>query len=777
MFILMVCVLLSGLVEIGTYSCPSTAPLYFPDPWMYPNPWRCISAQECRRKSYVVYGRTCVHSCPPRTFYQQETSTCYNTCPVYTIRIGSRCLNGTYCVSKNKQVLFNGTCVPSCPSSAPFTKDGSCRKECPADTVKNVSDCVSPSDCIDSGYFIDNKTCVKACPTEKQSILHGVCHSSCPPDQSVTANRTECLSKKECTHKLGHFIYNNTCVPECPSTSIFSDQGSCTALCPKEKYVLGTRCILNIECVSRNRVLFRNECIAACPAEAPHTIDNVCYSTCPKNYVLDGEACIGLQQCISTRGLYKVVFNNTCLDSCPPAAPLNHQGLCVQSCPNDTVAADMQCVDSSMCLGSSRFISNGTCVSECPGPSPYVARGYCYPACPKDFVVTTPEQFQCISETECVMKKNMVFNKTCTTSCPKESPYTRTGYCYHSCPQGTASLPDMKCVSYQDCKTRGNFVQESKCLHECPSALPYRFHDKCISECPHNTSIFPDNKCVSPSECPTIKDAVMYNGSCLPTCPSFAPYVHSRNCLSKCPTGYFGKGSDCRKNYECQNILYNGSCLSSCPKEAPNRKDSDCYSNCPPETYIYQATCIDQYDCQEKKFYLSNGSCVPTCPSGSAGFTDYVCHPLIYVYQAIKVTPFLLLMVLVCLFLVMYNPKKSRLMNAPTALQREQLVYRECDMVECVTSDHSHRQQQDNADPYEGYMEHNSDDELLPLEDHRNNPHNVDIGHGAANYSNDVIVHPQRDDDEDVPLLQAASEDDPLIRQADDAFLFGDGIY
>ncbi|XP_046584439.1 proprotein convertase subtilisin/kexin type 5-like [Haliotis rubra] len=572
MFILIACVLLSCWVEVGTYRCPSTAPLYFPNLWN-----NCISAQECRRKSFVVYERTCVHSCPPGTFYQQEASTCYNTCPVHTIRIGSRCLNGTYCVSNNNQVLFNGTCVPSCPSSAPFTKDGVCRKECPADTVTNKSDCVSPSDCVVRGYFIDNTTCVKACPPEKQSILQGVCHSSCPPDKSVTVNGTACLSKQECTDKLGHFIYNNTCVPECPPTAMFSDQGSCTALCPKEKCVLGTDCILVTECVSRNSVIFRNECIAACPAEAPHAIDNVCYSTCPKDYVLDNETCIGLQQCISTRGLFKVIFNNTCVDSCPHEAPLNHQGMCVQSCPDDTVVEDMQCVDSSMCLHSSRFISNGTCVSKCPGRSPYLANGYCYPACPKDFVVTTPGQFQCISESECVKLKKMVFNRTCTAACPKESPY--------------------------------------------------RLHNTCILECPHNTSIFPGNKCVSPSECPTMKDAVMYNGSCLPTCPSFAPYVHSRNCLSKCPTGFFAKGSDCLNNYNCQNVLYNGSCLSSCPKEAPNRKDKNCYSICPSETYSYQATCIDDNDCLEKKFYLFNGSCVPTCPSGSAGFTDYICQP------------------------------------------------------------------------------------------------------------------------------------------------------
>ncbi|XP_046584432.1 uncharacterized protein LOC124291486 isoform X2 [Haliotis rubra] len=344
-----------------------------------------------------------------------------------------------------------------------------------------------------------------------------------------------------------------------------------------------------------------------------------------------------------------------------------------------------------------------------------------------------------------------------------------------TCPQETASLPDMKCVSYQDCRTRGKFVHESKCLHDCPSAFPYRLHDTCILECPHNTSIFPGNKCVSPSECPTINGAVMYNGSCLPTCPPFAPYVHSRNCLSKCPTGFFAKGSDCLNNYNCQNVLYNGSCLSSCPKEAPNRKDKNCYSICPSETYNYQATCIDQYDCQEKKFYLSNGSCVPTCPSGSAGYRGYICQPLTDVYHAIIATSFFLLTVTMCLFCMMYNPKTSRLMNAPAKLQGERLAYRECDMVECVTSDHHLRQQQDNADSYEGNVECNSNEEMLPLEHYRNNPHDVDICHAVANCSYDVIVHPQRDYDDDVPVLQATSEDDPLIQQADDAFLFGDG--
>ncbi|XP_046356324.2 proprotein convertase subtilisin/kexin type 5-like [Haliotis rufescens] len=722
--ILVLCVLLSGC-GVGAKPCPPTEPLSLGTSWcttvhrcrmqsrlVYGNTcidpclptslqtWTdskvmCLSAQDCRESSRVVYGKTCVHSCPPGTLYQQDTSTCYNTCPAHTIMVGSRCLNGTYCVSHNNQVLFNATCVPSCPSSMPFKTNGTCCKACPVDTVMNGSDCLSPSDCIERGYFIDNMTCVKVCPPDKQSILQGVCLSSCPPDKSVTVNGNQCLSKQECTRRLGQFIYNNTCVPVCPAAAMFSDQGSCTTLCPTGKCVLGTECISDF--AGRNMVSFRNECIATCPPEAPYAVDSICYSTCPPNTVLNDETCIGLQQCTGAHiYLFKVIFNNTCVDACPQAAPLNHHGTCVTICPDETVVADMQCVDPSTCIMTHRFIANRTCVSECNGLAPYVANGLCQPACPDDFIVTAPGKFECIGESECIEMKKMVSNRTCATACPEEAPYNRSSHCYQTCPQETVGLPDMNCVSYQECKGQGMFFHESKCLHDCPSTFKFKLHNTCILECPSNTSVFPDNKCVSISDCSTITDAVKYNGSCLPHCPPHVPYKHSGNCLSQCPSGFFAKGFDCLENDKCSNVLYNGSCLSSCPQEAPNRKDSNCYAICPPDTYIYQEKCIDQYDCQEKKFYIAGGSCVSTCPPGSAGFTDYVCHPLIYVYSAIQVTPFLMLTVLMCLFFMVYNPKKSREMNAPQKVQREQLT--ECDMLELVTFDNLAGQQQDRAE-------------------------------------------------------------------------------
>ncbi|XP_046356330.2 proprotein convertase subtilisin/kexin type 5-like [Haliotis rufescens] len=777
MFILKLCILLYGCVVVGAYYCPPNAPLVIGTGHLE----RCISTQDCLRRSFVVYGKTCVHSCPPGTGYQQDTSTCYNTCPAHTIMVGSRCLNGTYCVSHNNQVLFNGTCAPSCPSSMPFKTNGTCYQACPVDTVMNGSDCMSQSDCMERGYFIDNTTCVKVCPPNKQSILQGVCHSSCPPDKSVTVNGNQCLSKQECTGKLGQFIYNNTCVPVCPAAAMFSDQGSCTALCPTGKCVLGTECIYAFD--RRNMVSFRNECIATCPAEAPYAVDSICYSTCPPNTVLNDEACIGLQQCLDAYGLYKVIFNNTCVDACPQAAPLNHYGTCVTICPDETVIADMQCVYTSMCLDNSRFIFNRTCVSDCPNAVPYIANGLCQPACPEDFVVTAPEKFQCIGESECIKMKKMVSDGTCATACPKESPYIRSSHCYQTCPQETVALPDMNCVSYQECKGQGMFVHESKCLHECPSTFKYKLHNTCILECPSNTSVFPDNKCVSISDCSTITDAVKYNGSCLPHCPPHVPYKHSGNCQSQCPSGFFAKGFDCLDNYQCKNVLYNGSCFSSCPQEAPNRKDSNCYAICPSDTYIYQEKCIYQYDCQEKMFYIAGGSCVSTCPPGSAGFTDYVCHPLINVYGPITVTPFLMLMVLMCLFFMVYNPKRSREMNAPQKPQREHLTCGECDMLEYVTFDNITRQQQDNAElPEEENMDVSSDEELLPMQEQRNAAiqnatalsHNGDIL-GFANCFNNVIIHPRRDHD-DVPLLQATSEDEPLIQHNGDSFLFGDGL-
>ncbi|XP_046584437.1 uncharacterized protein LOC124291491 [Haliotis rubra] len=141
------------------------------------------------------------------------------------------------------------------------------------------------------------------------------------------------------------------------------------------------------------------------------------------------------------------------------------------------------------------------------------------------------------------------------------------------------------------------------------------------------------------------------------------------------------------------------------PKQRTGRT-GNCYSICPWGTNSYQATCIDDNECLEKKFYLFNGSCVPTCPFGFAGFTDYFCKDVMSDYYAIIGVSVILLIALMGLFCMMYNSKESRLMSAPAKLQGEQLT--------CVTSDNDPGQQQDNAEhPYEGNMEFNSDEEML----------------------------------------------------------------
>ncbi|XP_067671709.1 proprotein convertase subtilisin/kexin type 5-like [Haliotis asinina] len=573
----------------------------------------CITVKDCVGRGFLIYDRRCVHSCPIGTYYLQETQTCYNQCPRHTILIGTKCLNGTYSKANHNQVLFNGTCMARCPSSVPIKKDGTCYRTCPSDTVVNGSECVFLEDCKKNG-FVNGRSCVAQCPPEHKYTLHGVCHRSCPPGIAVMGNGTSCLTKEYCTVKLERVIFNNSCVAACPQEAPYSDHSACSSECPTPKVALGHKCVSAEECWQRNMSLYQNACIAYCPAAAPFLVDHYCHGNCPENTVFFNDSCINERDCLSPSGRYMVIFNGTCVDKCPLEAPINNEGNCVSSCPSTRVVSDMQCLDIVDCFESNRYVLNETCVSKCPQNSPYILYRRCHQSCPEGSVISEPGSRLCIGEPQCTFNKK-VYNSTCVAACPLQSPYIYSSHCYSVCPHKTVSLPSKICIAASHCRSQNKFVQENECLNTCSPTFPYTMDNTCYSACPSNSSLFPGNRCVTVTNCRFEYNAVIYNGTCLPSCPRNVQYIHEGKCLSKCPERMLTEGHDCIQPRMCPpGVIYNGTCLPSCPRNAPYKHNGKCLAKCP-EGWLakgHDQDCIKRYLCLQGVIY--NGRCLPSCP-------------------------------------------------------------------------------------------------------------------------------------------------------------------
>ncbi|XP_046554859.1 proprotein convertase subtilisin/kexin type 5-like [Haliotis rubra] len=784
----------------------------------------CIGVKECVRRGFLVYGRRCVHSCPIGTYYHQGTQTCNKQCPRHTILIGTECLNGTYCKSKHNQVLFNGTCLAMCPSSMPFQKEGTCYRTCPSNTVVNGTECLFLEDCKKNG-FVNGISCVAQCPPEHKYTLQGVCHRSCPPSVAVSGNGTSCFTKEYCTVKLRRVIFNNSCVAACPQEAPYSDHSTCFSECPTAKFLLGDKCVSAEECWQRNMSLYHNACIAYCPVAAPFLVDHYCHSNCPENTVFLNGSCINERDCLSPSGRYMVIFNGTCVDKCPLEAPINNEGSCVSTCPNTRVVSDMQCVDISDCLESNNYISNGTCVSKCPQTSPYVSHRRCYQSCPEGSVISEPGSRLCIGEPQCT-SFNKVYNNTCLTACPLQSQYIYSSRCYSLCPLKTVSLPSRLCIPAFDCKVQRKYIQETECLDTCSPTFPYTMDNTCYSVCPSNSSLFPGNRCVTVANCRFESNAVIYNGTCLPSCPRSVPYKHDGKCLSKCPGGSLTKGHDCIHPKSCPpDVIYNGTCLPSCPRGAPYKHGGKCVTSCPGgmvikgftcesyclNKYIYNGICISScptdapyttipdlhslgYTCHSVcpkdwvlngsncvmeftckfsgSYFIYNGSCVTECPPGASTFVRGVCYDENIDQYAIKMIPALILVMLVLLYCLVHNPKNLKGKDiTPMRPGNQKLLDAEDEdnYADLLTEPSQDQETLHGPDPGEACSE-----VLIEMDDVPND--NPPMAEGGIN---DAIVQHHRDQD-DVPLLL---DDNSLIQLEEvdqhhlinDALLFGDG--
>ena len=181
-----------------------------------PCPFMCANCSEdskclsCAGEYYLLSGGTCVEACPEHTVVDNQTHACLDTV------CHKSCLTcfGTddnQCIScSRKLILFEGSCIKTCPSSTYETKDTChrCHRNCAECVGPNANECLS---CPDGTYQQANH-CVKMCPLGTFSGPEGVC-VACPE------NCVNCSVANKCTTcSSGYFLLttNGTCVSKCP---------------------------------------------------------------------------------------------------------------------------------------------------------------------------------------------------------------------------------------------------------------------------------------------------------------------------------------------------------------------------------------------------------------------------------------------------------------------------------------------------------------------------------------------------------------------------------
>jgi proprotein convertase subtilisin/kexin type 5 len=197
---------------------------------------------------------------------------------------------------------------------------------------------------------------------------------------------------------------------------------------------------------------------------------------------------------------------------------------------------------------------------------------------------------------------------TCPSS-PQQYAYPVTNRCVTTCPQpyfGQAS--------------------DSKCVLICQ----YGFYaNKTISKC-----------VVCPSTCTTcqgellcttcITDYWLYNGTCVPVCPTVSGVYYyadpvSRSCTVNCQAGYFGYNATHFCLQTCPSTFYastiTGRC-ESCRNGCNTCTDQFSCRDCLDGFILSGTTCI-KFCSPSQRYYYGSG-CVSSCPDGTYLMSDMI---------------------------------------------------------------------------------------------------------------------------------------------------------
>jgi hypothetical protein len=250
-----------------------------------------------------------------------------------------------------------------------------------------------------STSYLYNNFCVPTCPSttfaNATTITCDSCHSPCDTCTSLT-NCSTCVG--------GYYLYLNTCTQNCP-TGYVGVVTTCQ-LCNTGCRTCQTTTTYCLNCLSGYYLLSSsNECVKTCPTglfQDPSTLTCIgCSGNCT---TCSGSA----NNCTScTTG---VLYLNSCVANCPDAYyAVNGQCLaCPTGCLTCTSGSSCQ-----SCLGS-YFLYQNVCISTCPSTHALVVNQTCT-AC------STPNCQSCNSGDQCLVcnSPSLLYVGSCVSSCPE----------------------------------------------------------------------------------------------------------------------------------------------------------------------------------------------------------------------------------------------------------------------------------------------------------------------------------------------------------------------
>ncbi|OWF51327.1 proprotein convertase subtilisin/kexin type 5-like isoform X1 [Mizuhopecten yessoensis] len=631
--ILIVCVSVHAFIQIG--AVVSTESLLFD--------YNGSTLAECQDHFQLEFSPNCTKVCPPFAPFRFH-NLCLGVCPRgLTANSYSTCSSSYYELpSVERDKVPNLKCKKGmCSSERPFCYDYQCLFRCPANTLNEEFSCVHT--CSMSFPLILNDSCVMECPKDKPYNEHGRCVTFC--SNRLSKHDGTCV--KNCSDNSN--IYNNTCFDKCPLVAPFSfhvwNTTFCLKACPAFTVVRGDNC--DVGCPRGLDFLWNQTCVQECPETDPfiyvlterlpsHKIP-VCLPTCPDDTFIDGNTCV--RKCAPQ--MY--IFNGSCVMSCPNSHPLHAYRMkfdpfnfsfvtyathCVESCYNwneSSSSYQRMYLFNGTCVPycpRGHYGVNNTCVDECPILYMFLHEGFCLSKCPDGLFGVNGS---CLRKCPSGLFKH---NNTCIDHCPASHSLLSDGNCVNLCPR-YYDIYNATCVL--TCPENAKYKLNGTCYTKCPSTHPYSDYYNCVKHCSH---VFPflynlDQTCVQ--KCPKYFAFDRNAQSCVAKCPSSHQYntsasayrdAYNYECVSNCDKTQVTYQYKCMRDCPEGTSRFKTECLTQCPDSDPftyKKEDQsgsfnyECVRECPGNTFIWRKHCFDQCP-EDLTSFWRNRSCLNTCP-------------------------------------------------------------------------------------------------------------------------------------------------------------------
>ncbi|CAL6017994.1 Cathepsin_L [Hexamita inflata] len=605
-------------------------------------------------------SKQCITQCPDATPYY-ETGACVSRCTSGAYSIVQATVNVLTCQASCALYVLNSSnqdskqCLPSCPTTAPYSDSGLCSARCASGNYSNAT-----------GSFVCQGACPKFFATNASNSNSKQCVDSCQAGQLTSGQ--ECLSS-------------------CPAATPYKDATSCVARCSSGSYQISGS---NFNCMASCSGMYitnasnsnSQQCITVCPALTPYYETGACVAKCTSGSysVVSGQS--QTLMCQASCTFYVLTASNSnskqCLPSCPAATPYSDAGLCSARCAsgnysnsagslicqgacakffvtNASNSNSKQCVDSCQ---AGQVTSSQECLSACPAIAPFNDSTACVGRCATGAYLAAGSNLTCISSCTGMFITNASNSnsKQCITQCPDATPYYETGACVSRCTSGAYSIVQatvnvLTCQASCALYVLNSSNQDSKqCLPSCPTTAPYSDSGLCSARCASGNYSNATGSFVCQGACPKFFATNASNSNskqcvdscqagqltsgqeCLSSCPAATPYKDATSCVARCSSGaYQISGSNFNCMASCSGMyITNASnsnsqqCITVCPALTPYYETGACVAKCTSGSYSVVSGQSQTLMCQAScTFYVLNASnsnskqCLPSCPAAT----------------------------------------------------------------------------------------------------------------------------------------------------------------